>query len=340
MEFSEFTEYYQELVSNCAIVDSFNTKEWLESCEESHKEIAEFLPSDVILEQAPLLDTKGVPPDRIINPYINKVLEIMPTYLTEYGIKSGDLKSPMLKHPMRIKTLKHILGYAQRSELNITKTGELYKVVSKMGEIWKECKNSYDEQGILISFNPKSFIHIGCSGVNVSSCWRRGSRNKFGFGIAKNTFCWYLVSKNNLDPIKNAFNYKKMDFWENRRSIPPSPDDLYIARGLGWLDLEQAEMCIFNTYGRQTEYSYLANTWGGLYKKWFGVPDEKEVHTQELGGSLTTSSNSSIFPAYFNPRFISFSNRKSTTASDMFSRLVKILPAKFELEEKMVKVHA
>lgn len=319
MSYKDFEQFYDKLISECEIPSAFKTKKWFNQCKDSQKEILKFFGGkDTFLEKVPRMDTKGVPPSNVIMPRINKVIELMPTYLSQYSINKEDLIKRIMSRPMRIATTKHIMGYAKRSDLCPMKTAELSKTVSEMGSIWHECQNSYKEQDIVISFNPKAFIHIGCSGVNPSSCWRQNATNKFGFGITPNVFCWYMTSDINDDPLKTPYPNQQKKFW-TRGNKPPT--DHYINRGLGWIDFENKEVFIFNTYGANTEESYLTCVWSEIYKKWFNINKEKNIRSQKHTGSLSLHTNDDPLSfTYINSQAIVFSSDKKVKSANTLER--------------------
>lgn len=277
MEFEDFSKLYDTLVRERSIAAGHNNKQWFNHCVENHQELAKILGDWTVLLDTKLETTKGVAPERVAGPKIDSILKIIPTYLQKYSMSREQLKKPMLTKPRKIRTSKHLMGYASRSELDPDKTLSLSKEVAELGQIWEDSKNSCDTQKVVMSFDPRAFIHLGCSGLNSGSCWRTGGA-KFVFGAIKNSFCFYVpvASNDQSDQEDILWGYK-----------PTTYTKQYHMRGIGWIDTDKQTICLSNTYGnaKYCSYTYLSSIWIDIYRHIFGIKEDKEVYTCNTGST-------------------------------------------------------
>lgn len=320
MELKEFTTFFDELAKQRQVPTTFNGKPWLDNCIKVHKELLDVVKENTIEVDSKLEGTKGLPPERVIGPKVDKILEIVPNYIQRYNIQRDDLKLPMLKKPRRIRTAKHIMGYTKRADVCPHKTLELSKIVAEMGEMWEDSKNHCQTQKVVISIDPRSFIHIGCGGLNSGSCWRSGPTAKFAFGSIPGSFCFYIPTEDNDNPCdpKVLWGCDQVKYKE-----------MYHMRGIGWVDFENETVSFSNTYGNTkfTNYTYLSSIMPEIYRNFF--PSEKEIHTS--GAGCLTNYNSGKVMTYLNGVLVTASTKKDKVGQSAMDKFWTYAPTSQEL---------
>lgn len=133
---------------------------------------------------------------------IKNISKLIPGYLQQYNLKPSDLIKPTIG---KIKTTKHIITFANRSNIPIKNKNELTAAVGRLGE--KVSCQDTTKYKVEILTDPSAFVRLTQYGLDNNTCFNDPDRririmnkgNSFVGLISKNDIiicrCWGWVSR-------------------------------------------------------------------------------------------------------------------------------------------------
>lgn len=116
-------------------------------------------------------------PATIKDDFVYKLNILLPTFFSTYGLGRGIFESPKLISNKRDFTLtKHITTFASR--IPGTNLGAVNDLTTAIGQVFKQYKNTADNDYLTLSIDPFSFLNLGNYGYDSNSCFHYRGMNR------------------------------------------------------------------------------------------------------------------------------------------------------------------
>lgn len=201
----KFLQSYREFLKRIpASFEPKNIDKWYDDVLSSKQAIRQYIPNASISLEVELSPEETNLSTSHIDPYIDPILKIIPTYLSTYALTKQHLTKSSLSTHKGISTAKHILTFVKKQKIETEKIRIIEKHLSELGQVYAKGKFSHPVKRITLTYDPLAFIMLGNFSFDSGSCFGQGNRinteKRFAFGVHP-MFFLALSHKDNKDVI-------------------------------------------------------------------------------------------------------------------------------------------